>query len=115
MLKIYDKSSSVTFPNLKTYTAEQLAESDDYRSMMEYTTVISVDSDGITSAFYRLANLAEMYEVEEQEDPEETLRLVVAEIEKRRQEEEAEKQNELTAIEYVDTILGISEETDNAQ
>lgn len=115
MLKIYDKTSNVTFPNLKTYTPQQLAESDDYRSMMEYTTVISVDSDGITSAFYRLANLAEMHGVEEQEDPEETLRLVVAEMEKRRQEEEAEKQNELTAIEYVDTILGISEETDNAQ
>ena len=82
MLKIYDKSSSVTFPNLKTYTPQQLAESDDYRSMMEYTTVISIDSDGITSAFYRLANLAEMYNVEEQENPEETLRLIVEEIER---------------------------------
>ena len=115
MLKIYDKTSNVTFPNMKTYTPQQLAEDDTYRMLIDYTGVIDVDSDGITSAFYRLANLAEMLDVEEQEDPEETLRLVVAEIDKRKQEEEDDKQNELTAIEYVDAILGISEETDNAQ
>lgn len=79
MLKIYDKSD-ITFPNLKTYTFEQLKENEDYKVLANYTCVVDVDSDGIVSAFYRLANLVDVYKVDEQDNPEDTLELINAAI-----------------------------------
>lgn len=77
MLKIYNKTSNITFPNMKTYTPAELAEDEVYHILIDFTGVIDIDSDGVTSAFYRLANLANMYNVEEQANPEDTLKLVV--------------------------------------
>ena len=79
MLKLYDKSSSLTFPDGSVFTADQLKEIDAYKSLFNTNQVLNI-VDGITYSFQSLASYMNLYNVEEADTPEETFSRVLAAI-----------------------------------
>lgn len=79
MLVLYDKTSSLTFPNGKTCTSEELYENDNYRTLITSNNVLNV-VDGIVYSYQPLANYIVSYNVEEADTPEETFSRVLAAI-----------------------------------
>lgn len=79
MLKLYDKSSSLTFPDGSVFTSDQLKEIDAYKTLFNINQVLNI-VDGVTYSFQPLANYVTQYSVEEADTPEETFSRVLAAV-----------------------------------
>lgn len=72
---LYDRKSSLTWPNGKTMTADELKEHSVYKVLFQFDHVLSVNGDGVTYAYSRLAYLKDSFGITE-EDPEKAFALV---------------------------------------
>lgn len=79
MLSLYDKVSSLTFPNGVTKSASEMQDDESYFLLFNVNCVIDV-TDGITYSYQPLANYVKAYNVEEADTPEETFSRVLAAI-----------------------------------
>ena len=79
MLKLYDKQSSLTFPNGRTATSEELKQSDSYKNLFSMNMVLDV-YDGVVYSYQPLSSYVATYSVEEADTPEETFSRVLAAI-----------------------------------
>lgn len=93
---LYDKKSSITWPDGSTMTAEELKEHPRYRILFDYDHILETDGDGITFSYARLAYLKDSYGVTEA-DPEKALAL----IQQAQAEAEAQAQAEQITLEGV--------------
>lgn len=89
--KIYDKTSSLTFPNGRTATADELKEEKPYTALFASPCVIGTE-DGITYTMQPLADMKMSYGITT-EDTEQALTECIAEMERR---EEQAKQDAVT-------------------
>ena len=79
MLSLYDKVSSLTFPNGVTKSASEMQNDESYFLLFNVNCVLDT-VDGITYSYQPLANYVKAYNVEEADTPEETFSRVLAAI-----------------------------------
>lgn len=108
MLKIYNKEESLTWPNMKTMTVEELKKDDDYMVMFTGDWVIDTTEDGITWSFFPLSNMKEAYGVQE-EDPETALQKCLEEKAKREEQAAQDAVTIQNLQEQLDALAGITE------
>lgn len=75
MKVLYDRKSSLTWPDGTTMTPEELEASPIYNVLFKFDHVLENDEDGVTYSYSRLAYLKDSYGVVE-DDPEKALALV---------------------------------------
>lgn len=95
-MKLYDNESTLTFPNGKSYTAEELKAHPFYSRLFAEPYVLTYGVGGKVVSFQSLADMKEAYGVTA-DDPEVALAEIEAEIAKR-QEAEVEQVNMFDAI-----------------
>ena len=69
MLKLYDKVSSLTFPNGKTKTADELKNDPQYSLLFSTNCAVDTDDDGVTYSFITISSLRKSFNIEST-DPE---------------------------------------------
>lgn len=92
-MRIY-AGETVTLPNGKRMTSEDLANSESYRIITEVPTVVEVEEDGTLVWFERLASMKKRYGVTNSDDEQ-----ALAEIEESIIEFEANREDSLASIE----------------
>lgn len=90
MLQVYNKMSSLTLPNGKTKTAEELESDDQYNILFTTDCAVDVDDDGVTHSFFTISYIKKIYNIDSS-DPHEVVNIANStqqnEIEKKRQAE----------------------------
>lgn len=89
MFKIYDQKSSLTFPNGKTYTSEELKTNPSYDILFKDTFIIENDGN-ITISFLSLNQAKQAFNIES-DDPETILSEYSAKVEESRKKIEEYK------------------------
>lgn len=99
----YDRSYPLTFPSGRTYTPEELAESDVYSALGTLDCAIVTLSDGVTYSYQNLGILKSRYKVED-DDPYAAVEKINDAIEREQEEIEESEVNAGSIQEKIEKI-----------
>ena len=109
MLKLYNRTDSITFPNGVTYSSDQLKTMDSYKMLFFSNCILDI-VDGITYSFQPMANYINQYEIDEEDDPEKTFKKIMDKIteEKINRDKMKDLKRSLPSIDKISRFMAVS-------